>query len=385
MRSRAQIIGWGMLMLGVVVIFAFISNPFHTKVPNLPSKDLINKNHPIHQPDQVVKPSQPVVEQLSLPILVRGENEWISLDQLAEAVGGKVFFDSMEGTVKAELLGKTVGLLREAPMLEVNGLFLPTGQKPLLINESSDVFIRLDALELYKTLGLSIEKNNDEAKISWDPSIAALKPTTPDAVLETNEPSRLIDYLSFLTPPIANAQVSTRDSHLPGALRDYRNGYHEGIDWYYDQEGNRVDLTTPVLAQADGVVVRADLNYVEFTDEGREKVLNLSKSLSHTPQYILDQLRGRSVWVQYERGVLVRYAHLSSVREGLDIGMKVKRGEIIGLVGNSGTSSSVKQNHEDLHLHMDILIYGRLFWDNLNQQDIRSVLEGVFPVNLRKD
>jgi murein DD-endopeptidase MepM/ murein hydrolase activator NlpD len=235
---------------------------------------------------------------------------------------------------------------------------------------------------LYKTLGLSIEKTGEgQAAVTWDPAIAAVNPADPGVVLETLEPSQLTEYLSFLSPPIENASASSRDSHLPGAPRHYRNGYHEGIDWYFDQKGNWVDETTPILAQADGVVVRADLNYDEFTYEERKKVLDFSKSLPHTPQYILDQLRGRSVWVQYERGVMVRYAHLSSVREGLDIGMKVKRGEILGFVGNSGTSSGVNQNQEDLHLHMDILIYGRLFWENLEQQDIRSVLMGVFPVN----
>ena len=45
-----------------------------------------------------------------------------------------------------------------------------------------------------------------------------------------------------------------------------------------------------------------------------------------------------------------RYMHLDEIREDLKPGMKVKAGEMIGTVGNTGTSS------KGAHLHLKFMI-----------------------------
>ncbi|GBF11096.1 M23 family metallopeptidase [Tepidibacillus sp. HK-1] len=188
----------------------------------------------------------------------------------------------------------------------------------------------------------------------------------------------LISYLDFLSSPLKGAKVSTRDSHLPGALRSYRNGFHEGIDWYTGVTGITINQTTPVLSMADGSVVRVDHDFVELTKKERTELLNIAKSSNQTPEYILDRLRGRTVWVQYPKGVLVRYAHLSAISKNVVLGKGIKTGEVLGYVGNSGTSDGVFGNDRGLHLHTDILIYNHLFWENLDKRQIRQVLKAIF-------
>src|SRR5690606_16540238 len=123
--------------------------------------------------------------------------------------------------------------------------------------------------------------------------------------------------------------VSTKDSSLPGAPRTYRKGVHEGIDWYGgDTTGVTITKKTPVHAIADGVVVRADHDYQEMTTTERNKLLALGKQNDgQTPQYVLDKVRGRSVWIQHDRGVMARYVHLDRISPNIQVGKKIKQGE----------------------------------------------------------
>ena len=77
----------------------------------------------------------------------------------------------------------------------------------------------------------------------------------------------------------------------------------------------------------------------------------------------LDLLRGRQVWIQSDNGVLVRYAHLSSVNETLNVGDKVQLKSNLGTTGNSGTGNGALNTEEDVHLHTDIIVCGKNFWE----------------------
>jgi murein DD-endopeptidase MepM/ murein hydrolase activator NlpD len=91
---------------------------------------------------------------------------------------------------------------------------------------------------------------------------------------------------------------------------------HEGIDI-------SAPIGTPIVAPAGGLVIEVQL------DE---------------PGY------GRTVRIDHGYGVVTRYAHCSKIF--VRIGQRVKRGDEIALVGNTGISTSP-------HLHYEVEVWGR--------------------------
>jgi murein DD-endopeptidase MepM/ murein hydrolase activator NlpD len=92
-----------------------------------------------------------------------------------------------------------------------------------------------------------------------------------------------------------------------------RRKMHTGIDF-----GAR--RGTPIYATGDGKIVR-----VEYKRTGY----------------------GRNVVIDHGFGYKTLYGHMSKVK--CKVGQKVKRGEVIGLVGSSGTSTSPHVHYEVLH------------------------------------
>ncbi len=154
--------------------------------------------------------------------------------------------------------------------------------------------------------------------------------------------------------PVGGATISSRRNHLPGAPRAYRNGTHEGFDFYSGTVSVAIDYGTPINVVADGVVIRADHDYVEHTlDEYQAMIEQASRSLD-TPPEILDGLRGRQVWVRHAGGFVTRYAHLAAVAEGVVEGAALRQGDIIGTTGNSGTLEAAQGTEDDPHPHVEI-------------------------------
>ena len=123
--------------------------------------------------------------------------------------------------------------------------------------------------------------------------------------------------LAAATPSIwpAHGWLSSR----VGARQDPITGdrdFHQGLDI-------SADNGTPVYATADGIVSAA----------GREGGY------------------GNLVVVDHEYGLETRYGHLS--RFMVSPGAKVKRGDVIGLVGSTGRSTGA-------HLHYEVRVNGRL-------------------------
>lgn len=87
--------------------------------------------------------------------------------------------------------------------------------------------------------------------------------------------------------------------------------FHEGLDF-------TAPKGTDVFATADGTVVQSDNNSSGF---------------------------GNVIVIDHGYGYKTRYAHLSAFK--VRAGQKVKRGELIGLVGNSGLSTAP-------HLHYEV-------------------------------
>jgi len=323
----------------------------------------------------------PIEEEVGfdLPLWQINGLSMINLADLAVATGLKWQYDSIEGTIKINDGKNYYKLIKNTSIIARNGIYLPNVEVPVIVDEETVLLpvSMLDYFDLTYGMGdnqtISVflpEENNFESASSFQ----EFEQRFPNMTSED-----LYNYLSFLATPLAGSYLTSRDSQLPGAQRAYRNGTHEGIDWYSGYTGILVDTSTPVLSMGDGIVVRADHNYTELTLTERDGLLALAAQMDHTPEYILDELRGRSVWVQYQDGVTVRYAHLSSIPTEVAVGSKVKTGDILGYVGNSGTSDGVAGTDVGYHLHSDILIYGHLFWEFIDQEEIRAVLERLFP------
>ncbi|MGD8466527.1 MAG: peptidoglycan DD-metalloendopeptidase family protein, partial [Anaerolineae bacterium] len=164
----------------------------------------------------------------------------------------------------------------------------------------------------------------------------------------------LLEALRGYSVPIEGARVTQRDFQMPGAPRHYRLGVHEGMDFYSGTAGVTVNRRTAVRAVADGVVIRALLEYEPVTEEQVEAWYATSLEAGYTPPAVLDGYRGRQVWIDHGNGVISRYAHLGSIAPGIVEGATVERGQVIATVGNSGTPASVYSETTEVHLHLEL-------------------------------
>lgn len=122
---------------------------------------------------------------------------------------------------------------------------------------------------------------------------------------------------AFLRKPLAYRRISSRYSmhRWEPILHIWRP--HLGVD-YAAPEG------TPVWATADGVVI------FRGRDDGYGNLIEL----------------------RHPKGWQTRYAHLEGFKRGLHVGSRVKQGEVIGYVGETGLATGP-------HLHYEMLQDGR--------------------------
>jgi murein DD-endopeptidase MepM/ murein hydrolase activator NlpD len=205
------------------------------------------------------------------------------------------------------------------------------------------------------------------------------EPTTPTIALSSLPPHdpAILELLPPLTLPIDGTMLSDMAFRLPGAPRSYRYGVHEGLDFYW-AAGGAVTSDTPVLAVADGEIIRADWEYVAPSAAEMEEMLAYAREVHHTPAGILDVLRGRQIWIDHGEGVVSRYCHLSAVAEGLEVGQRVEQGQIVGYVGNSGTPASYYEQGAEMHLHLEIRIGAGYLGQYLRPIEVKRWLTQVF-------
>ena len=167
-----------------------------------------------------------------------------------------------------------------------------------------------------------------------------------------------------LVVPIADAALPSDPELLPNAPREYRAGWHEGIDFPAD-EG------TPVRAIAAGTVVRIDHSFADWNKQLRDIALYEALQLGYTPSDTLDRIRGRQVWIDHGRGIVSRYAHLSAVAD-LAIGDAVSAGQVIGAVGSSGYPEGGP------HLHLEVRVRDSYLGDGLTGDALLAVILAAF-------
>lgn len=161
------------------------------------------------------------------------------------------------------------------------------------------------------------------------------------------------DSVRFVLP-IDGARVPDNPDHLPGASRAYRGGQHEGVDF-------RCRPGTPVHAAADGFVLSID-DEPNLPERRRNELLDYCQRRGETPEVILDALHGQRVVVCHRTlgGELVTtsYSHLQDIDSLLKPGSEVRRNQVIGWAGNSGTSHAYRNDGWG-ELHFELRINGR--------------------------
>jgi murein DD-endopeptidase MepM/ murein hydrolase activator NlpD len=164
--------------------------------------------------------------------------------------------------------------------------------------------------------------------------------------------------------PIENGEITSAPELLPNSPRDYRAGWHEGIDF-------AADRGTPVRAAASGTVVRVDREFVDWDVDALNAALEGAVALGYTPDETLDRIRGRQVWIDHGRKLVTRYAHLESVAD-LYVGETVMRGQVIGAVGSSGFEEGGP------HLHFEVRVGEAYLGDWLEGDELVRVLTRSF-------
>jgi murein DD-endopeptidase MepM/ murein hydrolase activator NlpD len=177
--------------------------------------------------------------------------------------------------------------------------------------------------------------------------------------------------------PIVDACLPVEDSLMPGAPRDYRNGIHEGVDFYDVDNCATIGMDTEVLAAKAGVVIRADLDYQDITADDVNELQQRAVE-NGSSEDIEDAFRGRQVWLQHDDGTVTRYAHLNAIVEGLDVGATVVAGEVIAFVGDSGTPESVSSPGSEAHLHFEIRLGASYLGQGLMPDDVRELYLAAF-------
>lgn len=305
-----------------------------------------------------------------------GEQVFIPVDALINTTKAKANLDEVNKTLLLDAGEHQFYFIQAVPVVQKNGLLLPIAADDFEIMDDK-AWLSLNFLQ--DKLEMVVKSQNDKAFIN---SKTTLEPKTNNEVTELSSLGSIenvVEIMGILESPIKGAQVDTIRSHLPGAKRAYRNGVHEGMDWYGFSTGVPMNEQTKVFAMADGIVVRADHQYNRYSSkEERNRELEMSAEIGFTPTYILDRLRGRQVWIQYENGLQARFAHLDRIPEELQVGDGVSAETFVGYVGNTGTSGDVKGDRTELHLHLDLLYRGELFWKALTEKEIEKVLKTVF-------
>lgn len=154
--------------------------------------------------------------------------------------------------------------------------------------------------------------------------------------------------------PIEKILIPKRSSLLPNALRTYRNGIHEGIDFISP-------YNTPVYASLSGIVVVANKSYQDLDIEKYNSFLKSTTQLNKTPKDIYTHiLLGKYIIIDHgfdfinDFRTTTTYAHLSKINTNITSGTHVKKGDLIGYVGNTGTKYATKSNNLGAHLHWEM-------------------------------
>jgi murein DD-endopeptidase MepM/ murein hydrolase activator NlpD len=185
------------------------------------------------------------------------------------------------------------------------------------------------------------------------------------------------DLTGFIFP-IEGACLPTSDNLMPNAKREYRQGIHEGVDFYDVDNCTPIGPGTEVRAAKGGRVIRADIEYEDLTAAELEELYARIDELGTSDAQTLDRFRGRQVWIDHGKSVVTRYAHLDGIAPGIYEGVTVEPGQVVGYVGESGTPESVTNPGTEYHLHFEIRVGEAFLGEGLEPEETRALYEAAF-------
>lgn len=205
-------------------------------------------------------------------------------------------------------------------------------------------------------------------------SAPAALPFTPASPTSNLDPEDLHGFVM----PVDGACLPSNDILMPNAPRTYRNGVHEGVDFYFGDSCVVIERGTQVVAAYGGVVVRADHQYAGLTlDQATALEAQVTEQGFSDPE-TMDVYRGRQVWIDHGNGVITRYSHLNVIAADLAEGIRVEAGRVIGGVGESGTPESITAPGTELHLHWEVRIGESFLGKGLDPDSVRALYQRLF-------
>jgi murein DD-endopeptidase MepM/ murein hydrolase activator NlpD len=179
------------------------------------------------------------------------------------------------------------------------------------------------------------------------------------------------EFHSFLFP-VRGQALPNHPGVFPGARRLYRYGVHEGMDIFGPSMG------TPVRAVKDGRVIRTDWNFVDMSAAKLNQVMEECRRQHRTSDKNEDLFRGCQVWIDHGHGIVTRYAHLSKVNPSLRLNQTVRRGDLLGYVGVSGTGENLPGRVKYPHLHFEIRVNDKYLGWGLTPQETLNLYQDIF-------
>jgi len=187
--------------------------------------------------------------------------------------------------------------------------------------------------------------------------------------------------LRTLQLPIRNAILPEDPSKYPNAPRGYRGGNHVGLDIYHyfgetDYLIKPVTVKTEVIAAGAGTVIRADWNYVPMSETEWIKRSEYTKRFPNT--FVKHDFGGRQIWIDHGNGIVTTYNHLSKLDSSMRVGKKVRSGERIGWVGNSGLLGEAQGNNNNVHLHFEVWVDGFYLGYGMDPIAVKKHIKWIF-------
>jgi murein DD-endopeptidase MepM/ murein hydrolase activator NlpD len=199
-------------------------------------------------------------------------------------------------------------------------------------------------------------------------------PFTPAAVISDLDPEDLRGF----TFPIEGGCLPSRDEVMPNAPREYRSGFSEGVDFYDGDVCTAVERGLPVHALFTGIVIRADHDYDEITEMEASVYATRAEAQGFTDDEALDAFRGRQLWIDHGNGVVTRYASLESIAPSITVGVALRSGDVIGGVGESGTTEATTAPGTQIHLHIEVRIDDGFLGQQIDAGEVRGLYQRLF-------